>query len=167
MQISTIRKKWYDSYLLQKVQPEQRSAVSFQISTFHLSLKTEQRVEQQGVTAALSCHRAFQSLHAPQAGAARQRERDRERNGGGGTRDWPPLSLPIQPSPGVSDLIGAAWLIPFSAWASAHRSGCCWLSWGAGSWLRRHWARFSNPRIPAWWWDRRTGLSPDSVEEGG
>lgn len=71
----------FDSYLSQKVQPEQRSAASFQISTFHLSLKTEQRVEQQGVTAALSCHRAFHSLHAPRAGPAHQRERDRERNG--------------------------------------------------------------------------------------
>lgn len=47
--------------------------------------------------------------------------------------------------PGVSDLIGAARWIPFSALASARRSGCCWLSWGAGSLLRRRTARSSPP----------------------
>lgn len=104
MQISTIRKKWYDSYLLQKVQQEQRSAASFLISTFHLSLNTEQRVEQQGVTAALSCRRAFHSPYAHRLGLhARERERETERErkterGREGERGTTPTSPPPDPT---------------------------------------------------------------------
>lgn len=50
---------------------------------------------------------------------------------------------PPSPAPGVSDLIGGAGWIPFSASASARHSGCCWLSWAAGSWLQMPRVRFS------------------------
>ncbi len=69
----------------------------------------------------------------------------RERSHWAGEELCWPLRPPLGPDPGVSDLIGGSRWIPFSASASARHSGCCWLSWGAGSWLQRPRARFSPP----------------------
>lgn len=56
---------------------------------------------------------------------------------------------PSSPALDVSDLTGGARWVPFSAWASAHRSDCCLLSWVAGFLLQRQRGRFSPPGILA------------------